>query len=173
MEDHDLLDSGFIDQEERELLSLNNFIILFFLTTGIYGIWWMYKTWRFFKEKDNLDIMPAMRAIFAIFFLFGLLERILTFAHSKGYEKNYSSSGLFIGFILFNFLAQLPDPMWVISLLSFIFLIPPFKAFNYALMQSEDVRFYEREGFNQRQIVLVVLGAFLWFLIIIGLLYGE
>jgi len=173
MEDHDLLDSGFIDQEEREILSLNNFIILFFLTTGIYGIWWMYKSWRFFKEKDNLDIMPAMRAIFAIFFLYGLFERIQFFAHSKGYAKSYSSSGLFVGFILLNFLAQLPDPMWVISLLAFVCLIPPFNALNFAMMQSEEFRVIERENFNQRQIVLVILGVMLWALIIFGVIVEE
>ena len=173
MRDQDLLDSGFIDQEEKEILSTNNFIVLFFLTSGIYGIWWMYKSWRFFQQKDNLDIMPAMRAIFAIFFLFGLFERIQEFAQEKGYTKTYSSGLLFIGFIAFNLFAQLPDPMWVISVLGFICLIQPFEAFNYAMMQSEDIRVVEKEGFNERQIVLVILGSIMWIILILGLIVGE
>ncbi len=169
MEDHDLLDSGFVEQEEREILAINNFIFLFLLTLGLYGVWWMYKSWKFFQEKDNLDIMPAMRAIFSIFFLYGLFERIQSFAQSKGYTKNYSSAALFIAFVLFNLLSSLPDPMWIISILAFVFLIPPFNALNYAMLQSEEYRVIEREGFNQRQIVLVVFGILWWALILLGL----
>ena len=173
MEDNDLLDLGFGDQKERELLSVNNFIILFFLTMGLYGVWWMYKSWRYFREKENLDIMPAMRAIFAIFFLYGLFERIQDLALSRGYTKRYSSSALFVGFVALNLLAQLPDPMWVISTLAFLCLIPPFKAFNFAMTRSDDFRAFEKENFNQRQIMLVVIGTFLWFLVIIGLVAGA
>jgi len=173
MEEHNLLDSGFIEGEEREIISTNNFVILFFVTFGIYGIWWMYKSWRFFQEKDNLDIMPAMRAIFAIFFLYGLFERIQAFAHSKGYTNSYNSVVLFVGFILLNLLARLPDPMWVISILAFVCLIPPFNALNFAMINAEEIRARERDGFNQRQLVLVILGLFMWFLVVIGLVFGE
>ena len=173
MEDPNLLDSGFIEGEEKEIISSNNFVILYFVTFGIYGIWWMYKSWRFFQRRDNLDIMPALRAIFYIFFLYGLLERIQAFAHAKGYSNSYNSLVLFVGFILLNLLARLPDPMWVISILAFVCLIPPFNALNYAMIHSEDIRAREQEGFNQRQLVLVILGIFMWFLVVIGLVFGE
>ena len=173
MQENDFLDWGFGKKEDGELVSVNNFIILFFLTMGLYGTWWMYKAWRYFKEKDNLDIMPPLRAIFDIFFLFGLFERIQTFAQEKGYTKSYSSGMLFIGFILLRFLTQLPEPMWVISQLAFICLVPPFRAFNFAMMQSEDTHFVEREGFSQRQLVLVVVGTMMWALVIFGLIVGE
>ena len=160
MEDQNLYDWGFGNQKEKEVVSLNNFIILFFLTMGLYGAWWMYKAWQYFKQKDNLDIMPAMRTIFSIFFLYELMERIQEFAHSKGYSETYSSGSLFIGFVILNLLPQLPGPMWVLSALAFLFLIPPFKAFNFALTKSDG--FMERENFNQRQIFLVFMGLMLW-----------
>ena len=91
MNENEFLDWGFGEREEKELVSVNNFIILFFLTMGLYGAWWMYKAWRYFKKIDNSDIMPAMRTIFSIFYLYGLMQRIQEFAHSKGYNQSYSS----------------------------------------------------------------------------------
>ena len=169
MDDYELLDSEFDDRKRLELLSTNNFVILFFLTMGLYGAWWMYKTWRFFKERENLDIMPAMRAIFAIFFLYSLMEKIQIFAKTLGYSKTYSSSGLYIAFILLNFTGQLPDPMWVISTVAFLCLIPPFNALNYAMKHSDEYYAREAEGFNQRQIILVFCGVVLWGTVIIEL----
>lgn len=158
--------------EEREVietLNVNKFILLNVLTLGLYGIWWMYKSWRFFKEKDKLDIMPAMRAIFAIFFTHSLFEKILKYANSKGFPDTYSSSGLFIGFILLNFMSRLPDPFWLVSIFAFLCLIPPFKALNYAIEQSDDYQVIEQTSFNNRQMVLIVLGAIFWILILVGL----
>lgn len=57
-----------------EIVTLQKFVILSVISSGIYPIWWMSKTWKFFKEKDNLDVMPVPRAIFAIFFLNGLFK---------------------------------------------------------------------------------------------------
>jgi hypothetical protein len=67
-----------------------------------------------------------------------LFNKILDFAKEKGYKESYSSVLLFIGFIFFNLLSELPDPFGMIALVSFIFLIPPFKALNYAKQNSTD-----------------------------------
>ena len=168
MEENDFLDWGFDKKENRELVSVNIFIILFFLTMGLYGTWWMYKAWRYFKEKEKLDIMPAMRAVFAIFFLYELFIKIQEQAHSRGYKESYSAGPLFIGYIVISFLAQLPEPLWVLSQLALLCLIAPFKAFNYILMNAEGIGFRESEGFNQRQIILLFFGAALWSVTIIN-----
>ncbi len=105
-----------------EIVSIQKFIILSIVSFGLYAIWWMYKTWKFFKEKDNLDVMPIPRAIFAIFFLNGLFDKIQDFAQSKGYTEKFSSIGCILGVIAFNFAGKLPDPYFLISLLAFEFL---------------------------------------------------
>jgi hypothetical protein len=161
------------NKESVELIGVNKFIILYFLSLGLYGPWWMYKSWNFFKVKDGLDIIPAARAIFAIFFTFQLFERILNFAKSNGYTNSYSSGGLFLMFVVLNLLARLPDPFWVISLLAFVCLIQPLKALNYAILNSNNYRGIESDGFNSRQIVILIGGGLLWLLIIIGLLVNP
>ncbi len=54
--------------ENLKVISVNKFIFLSLISFGLYPIWWMFKAWRFFLIKDKLNIMPAARAIFSIFF---------------------------------------------------------------------------------------------------------
>lgn len=155
--------------EEQKIINLNKFIVLSIISFGLYPIWWIYKAWRFYQQKENLDIMPAARAIFSIFFLTSLFNKILSFAKEKGYEEHFYSVGLFIGFIVGNFLAKLPDPFWLISILSFVFLIPPFKALNYAKQNSNEFVVTEQTSYSGRQIGLIVVGIIFWGLVLLGL----
>ncbi len=157
------------DVEEQSIISVNKFIFLCIITLGLYPIWWFYKSWRFFQQKDQLDVMPAMRALFAIFFIISLFDRILKFAQQKGYKEAYPPVGLFLGFLVSNLFAQIPNPVWLISFFSFLFLIPPFKALNYARQNSPELMVLEQESFNGRQIALIVIGASVWILLLLGL----
>jgi len=138
MDKDDIVDDSNFDSEtnpddfktEVELVSWKKFMILFFLSAGLYGLWWMYKSWKFFKERGMYDILPAARAIFAIFFAYSLFRKILTFSKAYGNIKSYSSLGLFIGYIFLNLLAQLPDPFWCAGLLGFLPLMQPVQAFD-------------------------------------------
>ena len=153
----------------QKIVSLNKFIFLSIVSFGTYGIWWKYKAWKFFKEKDNLDISPIARTIFSLFYLHSLLEEIQQFAEENGYEKSYSSTALFIGFIIVNFMSKLPDPYWLLSILSFVFLIPAVSALNYAKKNSPDFLTIEETSFNLRQIVLTIFGIIFWGLVLFGL----
>ena len=68
------------DSIEIELLSGAKLLLLCVLTLNFYPLWWMYKKWRFFKENEGLDVMPAARALFAILLTYSLFEHIKTFA---------------------------------------------------------------------------------------------
>jgi len=159
-----------LDKLPVNLLPVNKFILFSLLSLGLYAVWWMYKSWRFFKNKDGLNIMPAARALFAIFFTHALFERILKYAKQNGYQQTYSSTGLFVLFILLNFLGRLPEPYWLISLLSSFCLIQPLQALNYAIENSENYNGIYEDRLNTRQIFLVVVGGLFWLLIMVGLL---
>ena len=160
-----------LEKEKLELLSAQKFIILSIVSFSLYSSWWMYKSWRFLKVKDNLDILPVARTIFAIFFLNSLFNKIQDFSKSKGYLKSFSSSNYFVGFFVFQFIANLdlPDPFWMVSLLGVFFLIPAVESLNYGIKNSGDYTVIENGKFNNRQIVLTVIGSILWIIIIIGL----
>lgn len=157
------------DVEKQNIISLSKFIILCILSFGTYEIWWIYKAWRFYQQKDKLDIMPIARTFFSLIFLYTLLTKILDHAEQKGYTKTYNSGMRFILFILSNFVARLPDPYWLLSLLSFVFLIPAFKALNYAKMNSEDLVVVQQDSYSSRQIFILIMGSIFWALVLIGL----
>ncbi|MGB9040174.1 MAG: hypothetical protein WCC23_16925, partial [Acinetobacter calcoaceticus] len=123
--------------ENLKVISLNKFIFLSLISLGLYPIWWMFKAWRFFLIKDKLNIMPAARAIFSIFFLYSLFNHIKTYAKEQGYTNNFSSGWMYLAYLITFLLVYLPDPYWLISLCSIIFLIPAFKALNYVQKQLE------------------------------------
>lgn len=152
--------------ENLKVISVNKFIFLSFISFGLYQIWWIFKAWRFFLIKDKLNIMPAARAVFSIFFLYSLFNRIKNYAKEQGYPHDFSSGWMYLAYLITTLLVYLPDPYWLISLCDIIFLIPAFKALNYA--QKQIVTTIEQEKFNTSQIILIIIGSIMWILIFIG-----
>lgn len=147
------------------------FALLSISTFGIYELWWMYRSWKYFKQRENLDIMPASRAIFAYFFMGSLFNKIAYYCSTKQREVTYNSPLLVFAFIVFNVLSKLPDPYWIISVLSFVPLIGPVKELNYYF--TGDVKGGEHAKLDTAQKVILGIGAVFWLLIIIGLSSGE
>ncbi|KYQ80712.1 hypothetical protein AWW73_16045 [Acinetobacter lactucae] len=152
--------------ENLKIISVNKIIFLSIISLGLYPIWWMFKAWRFFLIKDNLNIMPAARAIFSILFLYSLFNHIKKYAKEQGYPNDFSSGWMYLGYLITSLLVRLPDPYWLISLCSIIFLIPAFKALNYAQKQLNTT--IEQEKFNTPQIILIIIGSIMWLLIFIS-----
>ena len=74
------------EKKFSNITSTGKFIILSILSLGIYELVWMYRNWKFFKEKEKTDISPFWRAWFAIFFIYFLLKKILEYAKKEGYN---------------------------------------------------------------------------------------
>jgi hypothetical protein len=167
-----ILDTIVVDRdlntEEVEVTSFQKFLLLAIASFGLYQIYWMYRTWRFFKEKDNLDVMPVWRAIFGIFFISSLFENIKNFARRNGSSKDYSSAGLAVGFFFANLLGRLPEPYWILSLVSILCFMSPLQAFEEAI-ENSPAHTPTKSGIGGGEIVVLVLGASLWALILVGL----
>ena len=172
MQQEDLLDDNFFETEyeyDVSVLRTGNFIILYLATFTLYATWWQYKQWRFFKEKDNSDIMPIPRAIFTIFFLHGLFDRIQDFAFSNGYRKEYSSTGLFMAVIVLSLTSRLPGWLSSLSFCGFVGFLPPLKALNYAL-RGDELTGVDLSEFNWRQWSLILFGGALVLSAFLGVL---
>ena len=159
--------------EEQRIISLNRFMFLSVISMGLYAIWWIFEAWRFFMQKDKLDIMPAARAIFAIFFIYPLFNRIQNYAETQGYQNKFSSALMCIGYIGWSLLAQLPDPYWLISVAACAFLIPAFKALNYAKSNTQGLKIVHMQKFSIAQWILIIVCSILWLLILIALFILE
>lgn len=156
-----------------KIISLKKFIFLSIISLGLYNLWWTFKAWRFFAIKDNLKIMPAARAVFSIFFLYSLFNKINNYAQENGYTRKFSAIWMFIGYLISIFVSNLPDPYWLLSLFSFIFFIPAFITLNYAKQHSNQINAIVQDKFNTAQIVVIIIGSIFWLLALIGLIFGD
>ena len=155
--------------EAYPLVSPTKFLILCVFTFGLYGLWWQYKTWRFFKQWQRRDIWPVPRAIFSLFTINELLKTINQLAYSTGETTPLPNpTGLAAGYIILNLFARLPDPLWVVSLGASGFLVPAYRAFRNAMLQAACGGF-EQDHFNARQVVALSLGLVCWSLLVAGL----
>ncbi|MCU4369038.1 hypothetical protein [Acinetobacter courvalinii] len=151
------------------IISLKRFIFLSIISLGLYELWWIFKAWRFFAIKDHLNIMPAARAIFSIFFLYSLFKKIREYAKAQGDVQEFSASWMYIGYILFALVfANLPDPYWLISSVSFMFLISAFVALNHAKKQDDQLNAVIQEKFNIAKIFVIIIGSIFWILLLMG-----
>lgn len=177
IDNDDILDLNLSSNDSNTIriksLTVDKFIILFVFTLGLYGIWWMYKAWTFIKEKDRVSIMPAARAIFAIFFLSSLFEKILRFAKVNGYQKTYSSVGLFVMYVILSICNRLPPPFFLISIFAFLPFVQPIEAFNKGIELSPFYSLEIKKGFSPRQFVLIILGGIIWASILAGLFFID
>lgn len=156
------------------LVSSTKFIVLCVFSGGLYGVWWQYKTWRFFKQWQQTDTWPVLRAIFSLFTVNELLKTINQFAYSTGeYTPLPNPTGLAAGYIVLNLLGRLPSPFWIISLGASGFLVPGYRAFRDAMLAAPAYGGRSQEHFSAKQIVGLSLGGVCWSLVIVGLLTGE
>ena len=163
-----------IDQDYDEpividILTVRQFLILSILSIGFYQLWWIYKSWKFFQNREGFKIHAAIRTILSIIYLIPLFRKILVFSKANGYPGEYFPVLLFIGFLFTNALSYLPGFLTLLSFTSVFLMIPPFKALNYGLQHSPDYIINVQTQFNQRQKIIVVAGIILWVFLLIGL----
>ncbi len=147
---------------EFEFSSHNLFLLFSVLSIGLYPVWWVYKGWRYYQIKENLDIMPAARAIFAIIWIIPLFEKINEDALQKGYGSKIPSILLFIGILLCNVSDRFAPELAPMGFLAILFYIPPVKALNFAIDHDDSTKRKEESGLSPRQIVLVILSILIW-----------
>ena len=104
-------------------VSKRKFMIMAILTFGIYEIYWFYRNWVFVRDRDHLPIRPFWRAFFAPLWLQPLIVDINRTRDGGGITKNHAVV-LFVGYMVISGLWRLPDPFWLVSLLSFLPLLP-------------------------------------------------
>lgn len=109
-------------------------VVLSILSAGLYEVYWIYKNWRYLKERDGLEIWPFWRGIFGVFHCHSLLRAIRYDSQANAIEEaDFSPGWLAAGWIIFtvvyNGLGRLEDSfIYLVGMLlffpSFLFLVP-------------------------------------------------
>jgi hypothetical protein len=150
-------------------VSLTKLFVMSTVTFGLYEIYWFYKNWRLVKNQEGTNIVPALRAIFCVFFCYWLFERIEGDADEQK-TVSIHASVLTAGWIIMNLLWRLPEPYLLIGLTQPLFLLPAQRAVN-ALNQKLVPGHSPNNHFSAWNIVAIAIGSLAWILVFIGLFY--
>ena len=159
--------------EKVTLISINKFIFLNIITFNLYAVWWVYKTWRFFKYHDRSEILPAVRSIFYLFTLSALFYKIKAFAISYGSREKYSSGFLHLSVVICYLFYFCPGYLVLVAQIMFYFYLRPLAAFNFAVKKDDRYDGVIESKLNAFQIALVICGSLLWICVIITMLNGD
>jgi hypothetical protein len=156
------------NEQYSNVIPMWRFALLCIVTFGFYELYWFYKNWKFFKEKENLNISPFWRAtFFAIFFIYGLFKRIFILANKEGYTKRNSPGLLTFFWIVISIIAFIPQSYSLLAVFSFITIIPAVKSMNYYWAKKNPN--LPTKSFSWWQIILIILGIIWVIFALIGM----
>lgn len=97
------------DNTQFYVVSIKKFTILFFITIGLYTIYWFYKNWKGYKESSGKSIWPVPRAIFNIFFVKSLFEEVQKQLKEAAKEFSWKPADLANLYIVFTVIGYVLD----------------------------------------------------------------
>ena len=143
-------------------------VVMSTVTFGLYEVYWFYKNWKLIKQRtDSGGGMPFFRAFFCVFYCYSLFKEVKIIATSRGLSS--PSPGLIaIVWIVLTISWRLPDPYWLMCLVTPLVLVPIQKVVNnlntvIAPNHNPNARF---SGWN---IAGIVVGGIFILLIVIAL----
>lgn len=154
-------------------------IILSIATFSLYEVYWIYRNWRYIKERDSLKIQPFWRGFFGIFFCHSLLRRIHEDKEARAIlEPSFSPQGLATGWVVLiiisNLISRAPGvaaSMIAAFIPSFLCLVPVQNYINSVTEQrNPGIPFYR---WSSGHIVCLVFGVVVWALLLFALVGNE
>ncbi len=153
-------------------VATHKFVVLSICTFGIYAFYWAYKNWQRIRSASGETLSPFWRAFFAPLWGFSLFRRIRDHVTNEGVAAGWSPPFLATCYLLLSASWQLPDPWWLISLATFVPLIPVQQAtqrFNEQRHVSEN----PNSSYTGVNVVAIVFGGILVIFGVIGTFFPE
>ncbi len=142
-------------------------ILMSVCSFGLYELWWFYKNWVVIKQQTGQKIMPIGRAIFAPLWAYNCFDHIRYSAIKSKLPGSLPAGLLGICYLGLNLIVQLPDPYWLLSLMSFVIIIPVNQLASRINMDADPD--YQPNGrFSPLNILMIVVGGLLVLLMLIG-----
>jgi len=139
-------------------VSLLKLVVMNFCTWGAYQYYWFYENWQLIKKHECSDISPFWRACFAVIYCFPLFGAIESRGKLLHLRPVVSSGVLAGGWVLLSVLSLLPDPYWLVTFMSVVFLVPVQDQINRINEQSAPGH-DPNKRFTAWNIVAVIVGG--------------
>ncbi len=155
-------------------VATHKFVVLSICSFGIYELYWCYQNWKRLKQASGENLSPFWRAFFAPLWGFSLFKRIRALALSTGTPIDWSSGVLATFYLVLNITWRLPDPWWLISLATFIPILPVQQAAQRVNERyAGDIAEGRNDSYSTANIVLIVLGGLFLILAVVGTFMPE
>ncbi|MFP1678063.1 hypothetical protein ACLD02_05155 [Alloalcanivorax sp. C16-2] len=154
--------------------------LLFWITMGIYDLYWHYKNWALYREARGGGGLPVMRALFSIFFAPSLFQRMSKEAREAGVTGGTPAvllSVVYVFFTLisnFTYMAQGSGPeALLVQLLSMGCMIPIWWVL-WRAQKRVNATLGDAAGENNHRLtranwIWIVLGGLLWLATLLSL----
>jgi len=158
-------------------IPVSRLILMSIISFGVYEMYWIYKNWRYVKERDHLymHIRPFWRGWFGIFYCHSLLRRIHEDEEARAIQVPlFSPNGLATGWVVLIIISNIVGraPGIAASIIaafipSFLCLVPVQNYVNSVSEQRSPGQPYYR--WSSGHVVCLVFGIIIWALLLIGL----
>ncbi|QIL83019.1 DUF4234 domain-containing protein [Diaphorobacter sp. HDW4A] len=153
-------------------VSLRKLAVLSFCTMGLYHLYWFYMHWRHVRVWNaGRDFSPARRTLLFFFFCCPMFRRVRAQDARVNGSSSLKAGLLALGYIAANLLDLLPDAWGLLSLFSFVFLLPVQACANRLNEQMCSAPFDRNASFSAWNWVVVVLGTLLVVLSVVAVIY--
>jgi hypothetical protein len=106
-------------------VSLPKLAIISFCTFGGYAYYWAYKNWCLIKAREQSSIYPIWRGwIFGPYFSYVCFARMRKYGEERQISGSPRMAVLAAALVICTLLVVLPDPYFLVSIFTFIFLLP-------------------------------------------------
>lgn len=150
-------------------VSLKKFIALNIVTSGLYGVFWLWKCWRWIKIRDERDIWPFWRALFAFVWWDALFQNISNRDTAVASPRwvGLASWGAYITLLISSYLpaARHSGMSYGLQFIALFCILPTVAAVN-RLNRTDDTALRLNSRINGWNIVGFILGG----LVIVALL---
>jgi hypothetical protein len=150
-------------------VATHKFIVLSICTFSLYELYWCYQNWKRLKSASGENLKPHWRAFFAPLWAYSLFKRINAVATAADVPIVWSAGPLAVLYFLLYITWRLPDPWWLLSMCTFVPMIP---------VQQAAQRVNERhgaptsegrnDGYSSLNVITIVVGGLLTILAVIG-----
>lgn len=175
-------DLNIIPEHTRQnfyVVSIKKFTVLYFITLGLYEIYWFYKNWKEYKNYSGQAIWPVPRAIFSIFFTHRLFSNIQLSMTSNKKIFDWYPGALATVYVVLSIISSILDRLsrqdigspisdiLSILIIPFVFL-PLFKAQKAINYSQGDPEGLANNSFTTANFIWIVIGSLYWLLVLYG-----
>jgi len=153
-------------------VSLSKLAIMSVCTMGLYELYWFYKNWIHIKNQQQSNIMPFWRAFFAPLWAYSAFKHIQGKVDEEKLGLSLNPVIFAIAYFVVTALWRLPDPLWLLSFLSFLLMVPANNATT-KINEKQIENFQQNSSIKGWNWLAIVLGGALFILSLIGTFLPE